>query len=139
MENDIKPSTIMLIAGGAVMFISTFLDWFSSGNFGVNGWETDIFGFQGVFVAIIGLVVAGGVALTTFADVSLPDRVLGFTRTQIYVSLAEAAFLITFGLMFAGDTGVGLFLGWIAAAVVVAGGIMEMQAESGGSAPPTQF
>lgn len=139
MDNGIKPATLMLIGGGAVMFIATLLDWRERGGFSVSGWDTDAWGLMGVFVAIIGIVIAVGVAVTTFADVSLPDDILGFSRTQLYVSLAEAAFLINFGQQFASDWGIGILLGWLAAGVAVAGGIIELRSDSGGSAPPTQF
>jgi len=146
MKQDIKPSTIMLIAGGAVLLISTFLAWFSigSGSFGASssGWSTEYFGLSGIFVAIIGLVVATATALTTFTDVKLPTDIVGFTREQVYCILGLAAFLITFGLQFGSTTGIGILLGWIASAVIVAGAYIEMQAAGASAAPaapPSQF
>ena len=147
MQDGIKPGVIMMIAGGAVMFISTLLDWSEFGfgsNDAVNGWNTDVFGLGGIFVALIGLVLAIGVAVTTFANVELPDNILGFSRNQIYVSLALSAFLISFGLQFTEFSETGVLLAWIAAAVALAGGIMEVQAEGGssgggGGGAPTQF
>jgi len=142
MKQDIKPSTIMLIAGGAVLLISTFLNWYSSGPFSVNGWDTDAAGLTGIFVALIGVTVAGGVVASEFANVSLPDQVLGFTRNQIYCMLGFSAFLITFGRQFGPNSSIGILLGWIASAVVVAGAYIEMQAAGAGAAPaapPSQF
>ena len=142
MDNNIKPSTIMLIAGGAVLLLSSFLDWFSvsSGGFsiGASGWEIDGFGLHGIIVALIGLAVGGGVALTTFANVSMPERILGFNHDQLHLILGFSAFLITFGLQFREGAAIGVLLGWIASAVIVAGAYMDMQA-AGGDAPPTQF
>lgn len=144
-NNDMKPSTIMLIAGGAVLLISTFLDWYSVdtaiGDFSVNGWETDAFGLLGIFCALIGVVIGGGVAAQQFGNVSLPDRILGFDHNQLHLVLSFAAFLITFGLVFAGDTGIGLWLGVVASAVMTAGAFMDMSAEGGApsTTPPTQF
>ena len=138
MENGIKPSAIMLIAGGALLFVSTLLDWVGSGSFGFNGWETRAYGLQGIFVAAIGVIVALGVALTTFGNVSLPDALLSFTRNQVYLILSFAAFLIMFGLQFASNSDIGVILGWIAAAVMTAGAFMEEQSTAGG-ASPTQF
>ena len=135
----IKPSTMMMIGGGAVLFISTFLDWWSVGRFSASGWETDAFGILGIIVALFGLALAAGPALTTFANVDLPEEVVGFTRNQIYVVLADFGFLVTFGLTLAGDTGIGLILGFISSAVAGAGAFMEMRAEGAGSAPPTRF
>jgi len=132
----------MLLAGGAVLFISTFLDWLSVGPFSQSGWSTDAYGLTGIFVAIIGLAVAGGTAATTFANVSLPDEILGFTRDQVYCVLGLSAFLITFGLQFGNSTGIGILIGWLASAAVVAGAFIDMQASGSGSAPaapPSQF
>ncbi len=142
MKEDIKPSTIMLIAGGAVMLISTFLAWLDTGFGTISGWSTEAYGLTGIFVAVIGIVVAGGTVATKFANVSLPDEILSFTRDQIYCMLGLAAFLITFGLQFGSSTGIGILLGWIASGVVVAGAIMDIQAAGTGStpaAPPSQF
>lgn len=136
MDSAIKPSTIMLIAGGAVVFISSILDWVETGpGFG----KTDFFGILWLFTLVIGGGIAALVALTTFANISLPDNVLTYTWPQLYTALAFAAFLIFFGLQFGEEREVGVLLGWIGAAVTVAGGVMEMQGESGGASPPTQF
>ena len=144
MDNsDIKPSTIMLIAGGAVMLISTFLDWvsFGSGDFsvGANAWETDGFGLLGIFVALIGVVIGGGVAARQFGNVSMPDKILGFDHNQLHLVLGLSAFLIAFGLQFRDGAAIGVLLAWASAAVIIAAAIMDMKADSGDTAPPTQF
>jgi hypothetical protein len=140
MENsDIKPSTIMLIAGGAVLLLSTFLDWQSEGGFGANGWDTDFYGFHGIFVAVIGLVIALGVALQQFANVDIPDRILGFDHNQVHLVLGFAAFLITFGNILLESVAIGVHLGWIASAVIIAAAIMDMRAGATDSAAPTTF
>ena len=142
-ENEIKPTTIMLIAGGAVMLLSTFLDWvsFGSGDFkiGANAWETDGFGLQGIFVAIIGLAIGGGVAARQFGNVSMPDKILGFDHDQLHLVLGFAAFLIAFGLRFREGAAIGVLLAWASAAVIVAAAIMDMRAGESEATPPTQF
>jgi hypothetical protein len=129
----------MLIAGGAVLFIASILKWrdFSSSE---GGLSTDITGLQGFFCLLIGAAIAILVAVQTFGNVNLPGRILGFTWNQLYLVFGVAAFLITFGLQFAEQAAVGILLGWIASAVIVAGAFMEIQGESKvGSAPPTTF
>jgi len=138
MDSDIKPSTIMLIAGGAVLFISTFLEWHEFLEY--NGWDTDLYGLQGIVVAIIGLAVGAGVALTKFANVSMPEQFLGFNHDQLHLVLGFVAFLITFGLQFQDGASIGILLAWIASAVIVAGAYIDIQAAKvSGDAPPTQF
>lgn len=128
----VKPATIMLIGGGALLFIASILDWteFSS--------KTDVFGIQWIFTLIIGGGVAVLVVLSNFANVDLPDNVLGLSMNQIYLMLSFAAFLMMFGLQFGEFREIGVLLGWVAAAVMTAGAVMEEQG-SGSSAPPTQF
>ncbi len=141
MNNQLKPGTIMLIAGGVVLAISTFLDWRGFGDFGSNGWETDAFGLQGIFVFLIGVAIAGAVAAKSFAGMHLPPKVLGFTLNQLFLALGLAAFLITFGLQIGDGSKFGVTLGWIAAAVVIAGAFMESQGDSAAPSnrPPTTF
>jgi hypothetical protein len=151
--NNPSPSRIMLIAGGAVLLISTFLEWTEGvdlGEFGssdgFSGIDTDAFGLLGIWCLLIGGAVAVLTALTTFGNINLPARVLGFTWTQLYLMFGLAAFLITFGLQFIDGTAFGVTLGWIASAVIVAGAFMELQSEGkragsvgGGTTPPRPF
>ena len=135
VDNQIKPATMALIGGGVLLFISTLLDWRS---IGANGWETASWGLLGIIVAVIGVAVAVGVALTTFGNVSLPDSTLGFSRSQLHMVLGFSAFLITFGQIGANSLGIGIWLGALGAVAIAVGGYME-SSDGGGSAPPTQF
>ena len=136
MDN-LKTTQIMAMIGGAVLLLSTFLDWVSIGDFGENRWDTSLWGLQGIFVALIGLAIGGGVAAQAFANVTLPDRIVGLTHDQLHLTLAFAAFMITFGRQFGDNPGIGILLGWIASAVIVASAVMDMRAEP--ASPPTQF
>jgi hypothetical protein len=133
----------MLMGGGVVLLISTFLDWFSvsGGGFsvGASAWETDAFGLLGIYCALIGLVIGGGMAASTFGNVSLPDQVLGFNHDQIHLILSGFALLITIGFLVRGDAGIGLWLGLLASAVMLAGSIMDIKGDSAPAAPPAQF
>ena len=68
MDN-LKPSQLALIGGGALVLISTFLDWFSVGeaglSFGYSGWETGSFGLLGIFVAVVKLDQLARIELAT--------------------------------------------------------------------------
>jgi hypothetical protein len=131
----------MLIAGGAVLFISSLLNWRDSRLTSSSGLATDYTGLQGLWVLLIGAGIAVLVALQTFANVNLPARVIGFTWNQLYMVFGLAAFLITFGLQFADRVAFGVTLGWIAAAVVVAGAFLELQqgARENADSRPTSF
>jgi hypothetical protein len=139
--NNPSPSRIMLIAGGAVLFIASLLKWVDVSG-GDSGLSTDSFGFLGIWCLLIGGAIAVLAALQTFGNVNLPARVLGFSWNQLYLMFGLAAFLITFGLQFAEYSAIGQLLGWIASAVIVAGAFMELQVEgrtSAGTTPPKPF
>lgn len=140
MENsDIKPTTIMLMAGGAVLLLGTFLDWVSVGSFGANAWDTDYFGLLGIVAALIGVVIGGGAAATQFAGMTLPSMPFGFTHAQVHIMLSLFAAIITIGFFIRGDVGVGLWLSLLASIVMVVGAVMEANAGAGEATPPTQF
>lgn len=138
---NMKPGALMMLGGGALLFISSFLNWFKFGPFSQSGLDTDLTGLQGIVILLIGGGVAAIAAIRAFAadNVKLPDSILGLTLNQVILILGFSAFLMMFGLQFANNTSIGVVLGWIAAAVVVAGAVMEDRSPAAGSAPPTQF
>ena len=139
MNNNPRPSVWMLLAGGAVVFLSTFINWFGSGSYGFSAWETEYFGFIGIFVAVMGLATAITVGLTTFAGTALPANIAGFTWNQIYLSFAFTCTVITLGFLFAGQVKFGLILALLGSAVMLAGAFMESQTTAKPSGPPTAF
>lgn len=126
--------------------LASFLNWFSVGGFGTNGWD---FGLLGLFQFVIGAVIVGIALLPAVApQVNLPDQVAGFSPNQLAMALAVGAFLWNFGLQFEDNSAIGLFLGWIFAAVTIAGGVMNELGLGGTSTtigrpqdppPPAQF
>ncbi len=133
--NNLRPGAIALLAGGILLFISTFLDWRTN----TSGLDTDISGLQGLFCLIIGGGIVALVGLTSFGNVNLPDKVLGFTWNQVYLADGVAAFLITFSLQFADFTEFGLVLAWIGAAAIIVGAVLEERAGPTVNTPPTPF
>lgn len=138
MDN-IKPSTWLLMGGGIVLLLSTFLDWVSVGPFGANAWDTEFFGLLGIYCAIIGLIIGGGIALRQFGNVNMPDQIMGFTHEQIHLIGAEFALLITIGLLVRGDVGIGLWLGLLGSAAMMAGAVMDLKGTGTETAAPSQF
>lgn len=133
--DDIKPSQMLHIGGGALILICTFLDWFGNS----SGWDTDGFGLLGILYAAIGAVlVGGGLMAATGNDANLPDEVLSLNRDQLHLMLGFTVFISLFGLQFSTFSEIGITLGWIGGALVVASAVMEINNDSGSSAP-TQF
>jgi len=127
----------MLAGGGVLMFISPLLDWasFSAPGFSVGfaGTETNLFGFQGIFVLLMGIAVAAVGIIKGFApQISLPDEVLGLSVIQIASIFAFTTVLLTVGQLFGGDAAIGLYLGIVGGGLALAGAITE-----GKSAPST--
>jgi hypothetical protein len=142
-SNDIKPSTLMLIGGGVVLLLGTFLDWVSVdsgfGDFGANAWDTDFFGLLGIVAALIGLVIGGSVAARQFGNMTMPGLPFGFTHAQLHIVLSLFAVIITIGFVIRGDVGIGLWLSTLASIVMIVGAVMEANETAGDATPPTQF
>lgn len=148
----LSPANIVILVGGVVAFIASFLAFnkfstpsFSVGDIHVGGthsysaWSTHFF-LIATIPALLCLIMALQVGLSTFAQVNLPDRVLGFSWDQIHLILGfqatimMLAFLIqdTSGL----DKGIGLFLMLIGAIACLVGAIMRV-VQGAPSTPPS--
>ena len=119
------------------MFLSPLLDWASFSapgfSFGFTGTETTLFGFQGIFVLLMGIAVAAVGIIKGFApQISLPDEVLGLSIFQVASIFGFTTLLVTIGQLFGGDGAIGLYIGIIGGGLAVAGAITE-----GKSAPST--
>lgn len=139
--NNMKPSQLMILGGGVLLLIGSFLDWFSVGPFDANAYDTDFFGLQGILILILSVELIGVAAVKAFApQVNLPERLLGYSLAQLTTVAAVAAFLTTFGQWFRDNSAFGVFLAGIGAAVALAGAVWEQQnpaAASGGGQPTT--
>lgn len=139
---NLKPSQIVILASGAVLFLFSFFDFFDGGG---NGW--DDFGLT-TFPALFGLIAAGAVAAVAFGNVKLPEPILTFSVNQILLILGVTAFLILFGILlaFEGDKGIGLYFSLLGSIGLIAGTVMEQLDPSarpvgnaGPSTPPSPF
>jgi hypothetical protein len=149
VDRQVKPSDIVIMVSGAVALIFSFLPWFDlpEGFDDYNAWSTDITFPLGTYIPLIGLILGLHVALTRFANVNFPERILGFTWTQIHMILAIFAGLLALGWLivdFQGaDKGIGLWLSILASIGLIVGAVMEYvegeQAVAPGTAPPTPF
>ncbi|HEX6424291.1 MAG TPA: hypothetical protein VFZ79_12480, partial [Acidimicrobiales bacterium] len=112
------------------------------GVFSINGWDSDLTFPLGSYIAIFGLVMAVQIALTRFANVDMPDRVLGFTWPQIHLVLAVFAGLLAIGwLIISEDAKFGFWLTFLGAIGLVVGAFMlhsesKTTATTGPGAPP---
>ena len=143
--DDIKPATWLLLGGGGLLAISSFLSWIDVG-VSDGGLSTRYTGMQGIFVLLIGVALAGYGAVKAFGgdSVDLPDEVGPISVETMVVALGAAAFLIMFGLQFRESAGIGVTLGWIAAAAATVGAVLEADGSDGltggpPKGPPQRF
>jgi hypothetical protein len=101
MNDKTAPTTgeIIIMAAGAVMLVFSFVDF--AGN--TTAWGTFWFPIA-TLLPIYGVVMAVAIALAKFANVKLPDKVAGFTLTQLYVAVAAMAGLMAIAWLIT-DTG----------------------------------
>jgi hypothetical protein len=143
---------VILIAGAVILIASFFAFHKTSGtSIVVNGirvgggsasfsaWSRGFF-LIATIPALIGAVMAAQVAVEAFAPaVKLPERVLGFTWTQIHLVLGFQAtiMMLAFLIQDTGfDKGIGLFLMLLAAIALLVGAVLRMQEQPSGFTPP---
>ena len=129
MDN-IKPAALVTMAGGVLLLISTFLDWFGVLGFGFNLFEGDLFGLSGIFMLIMAIICIVVPLLGALApDVNLPSNVAGMSMNQVLHAFGFAALLLSFSLLFRDNSAeIGTILGLLGSIGVVAGTHMEQNA-----------
>jgi hypothetical protein len=112
---------IVIMAAGALMLIASFFDFIGKR----NAWGSGEFPIV-TLIVIYGVVVAGQIALTKYATVSIPDRIAGMTWAQIDLALSVFALLMTLGWLLSGipEKGIGLWLILLGSIALVVGSIM---------------
>lgn len=146
MNNKPTIAEIVIMASGAVALIFSFFPWFGNDFVDINAWDTDAFFPLTTYVPLIGLIMAGVIALARFANTNLPARVLDFTWAQLHLALAFFAVLITVGFLIAGDgLKFGFYLCLLASIGLLVGAVMLRQeaghgtATGPGTTPPQAF
>jgi hypothetical protein len=126
---------LVIVISGAVLLIASFLDVYED----VNAWDDFLFPLF-VLPALVGVLMAAHVLLTTFGGMRMPSRVLGLDRTRLhvvlggYAALAMVCFLI--GEVSEGenvDRGAGFWLMLLASIGLLVGAIMMRTAEDTGA------
>ncbi|MDH4170143.1 MAG: hypothetical protein OEW42_11185 [Acidimicrobiia bacterium] len=140
--NNIRPGALTIMIGGALLFISSFLDWFSFdtrfGSSSANAYNGSLFGLTGLFLFVIAAVVIAVAALRSFApETKLPDDLLGLAQNQVVMALGFSVFVLAFSLLFRENSAkIGTILALLSSGAVVVGGFLEQQAGDPVPSPP---
>jgi len=140
----LSTANIVILASGVVILIASFLPFnklsYAGFSKSYSAWSSHLF-LIATIPALLGVVMAVQVGIAGFASgVKLPDRVLGFTWTQIHLVLGfqtaimMIAFLITSPIYT--DRGFGMYLMLLAAIGLLVGAILRLQEKPAGAAPP---
>ena len=142
----LSPGNIVILVAGAVMLVASFLAFFTvetigDVDFDIESGEIDFDGGEKSFSAwsdgggfpittlpaLIGAGMAAAVALTAFAKVNLPERVLGFSWNQLHLLLGAQAALMMLAFLIADtpDKGIGFWLMLLASIGLVVGAVLR--------------
>lgn len=130
------PGEITILAAGAVALVSSFLDFYTFGDAGVNVWSSGLFPIAALMVVFV-VIMAFQVALTRLAHVEITSRPFGFTWVQIHLVLGFFATVYAVAYLlsdrgFGTDLGIG-FWGILVACVAALFGAALLQRERTGS------
>lgn len=126
----------IIIVAGIILFIDGFLPWYSVDlgivSFTRNGWESPG-AFWSIVAVLIGLAMAGVIAVKAFTDAAIPDNVSGVTWPKIYLGGGAVAIVfVLIKLLNESDyMGFGFYLGIVAAAALAVGGLLMFRQEQG--------
>ncbi len=117
---------IVIVAGGVVALLASFMPWYTLGDDSANAWSSGLFPLA-TLVPILGTVMAAQVLVDKLTGARLPRRVGDFTWEQIHLVAAVAAAVLVFCFLVldrTGDLGFGFYLEMLAAAALVVGAVM---------------
>lgn len=116
MDKKPTPASIVIIVAGALMLIGSFLNFYEISFFGEtdgrNAWSGDLFFPVTIIPVLCGVVMALHVVLTTFANVDLPERVLGFSWNQLHLVLGVQAVLMMLAFLLQDKGGLDIAIGF---------------------------
>jgi hypothetical protein len=152
----LSPAGIVILVAGTIAFLASFLAFYKfttptihfgsttvGGSKSFNAWSQDAFFPLSALPALFGLIMAVQIAVTTFADVSLPKKVLGFDWKQIHLLLGIQGALLMICFLVRDnsvlDFGLGFWLMLLASIALVIGAVIAVQEPAsapGANGPP---
>ena len=137
------PGEITIMAAGVVALIFSFLKFYKApvGPGHVSAWGSGLFPVATLMVIFV-VIMAAQIALAKFTNVVFPQRVLGFTMTQIHLVLGFFAALYAVAWLIrskgGADFGIGFWFVLIACIAAFVGAILLLrEREASPPAPPS--
>jgi hypothetical protein len=165
----LSPAAIVILAAGVVALVASFLAFYKysyggvglsqaeidaaraagltlpsnvgGGSTSYSAWSNSGFGLfpLAIVPALFGLIMALQVGLTNFANVTLPERVLGFEWPQIHLLLAAQALLLMLCYLAvdngSASYGIGFWLMFLASIGLVVGAVMLAREPAAAAGP----
>ena len=148
----LTPGEITTAASGVALLIFSFFHWYSVdlgpfGTYSRNGWQSPG-AFWSILAILLGIVLAAHVIVEKLSGVDLPDRLgsIGWGVVHLAGGALAFLFLIIKLINHTGDDAIGLYLGLIAGAGLLAGGYLmakeagelpqQLGGKGGGATPP---
>jgi len=108
----------MMLVGGILMALGTFLDWVPRS----SGLSFGSMGLFGIITLVIGIGIGAVGAINAFGlPVELPDKIFGYTPGQLAMIDAFIVFIWTFALVATDFAEAGIHMTWIGAAMAMVG------------------
>jgi hypothetical protein len=87
-NSKLTPGNLTILIAGVVGFIASFLPFYSFHGFTASAWNSSSFLLgNATLPALFGLIMALHVAGTSFANMTFPPRVAGFSWNQVHLLL----------------------------------------------------
>ena len=126
MKAKISVANLIMLVGGLLTFIFSFLDFYKVGPFGANAWDTDAGAFITTIPAILGIAMVVWCALEA-TGTKLPAHVLTFNSGQLKASWGISSGGMMLGwVTTGGDWGAGFWLMFVGSLAMAAGSVMGL-------------
>ena len=130
MKLKISVANLVMLVGGLLTFIFSFLDFYQISilgeSVGANAWDTDAGAFVTTIPAILGLAMVVWCVLELLGT-KLPDKVLTFTGGQMKATWGIASGGMMLGwVTTGGEWGTGFWLMFVGSLAMAAGSVMGL-------------
>ncbi|HEX2274803.1 MAG TPA: hypothetical protein VHG90_13090 [Acidimicrobiales bacterium] len=127
VKRKLTTGEIVILAGGAVALVASFLPWYEADGDGYSAWSSGLFPLA-TLVPILGTVMAVQILVDKLSGANMPRRLSDFTWEQIHLVAALVTAVLVFCYLVVDrggvDLGFGFYLEMLAAAALVAGAVM---------------